>query len=487
MVEPFMTAETGLLIGLLVPLAVGLLTPFLAVRSAWRDAAGPIGGIVTFIGAVHVAAAVLAGETPRLDIVQFADGLGLSFAVTPLGAIFGLVASGLWIAAGVFSVGYMRGNHEKHQTRFAAFYAVAVHAAMAIAWSGNLLVLFIFYEILTFSTFPLVTHKDSKAARDAGRLYMGILVGTSVVLLLPAVIYVWVKTGTLDFVPGGIIDGHISADVAPWLLACFAFGVGKAALMPFHRWLPAAMVAPTPVSALLHAVAVVKAGVFTLLTVVVYIFGIDFLAATKASDWLVWLTCFTILASSFVAITKDDLKARLAYSTISQLSYIVLGAAIATSIATQGAALHIVMHAAGKITLFFCAGAIYVRAHLTKISELDGQGREMPMVFLAFFIGALSIIGIPPLGGSWSKFYLMLGAMDRGLVVVLLVLGLSSLLNVYYLLEPVSRAFFRPKVKDVKVSSHRLTVIPPVATAVLSILLFFFVDQIAGLAKMVAG
>jgi multicomponent Na+:H+ antiporter subunit D len=484
---PLMSNETALLVGLLTPLIVGLLTPFLAVRSLWRDAAGPIGGVITFIGALHVAAAVLAGDAPRLQVLEFSRELSLTFAVTPLGAIFGLVASGLWIAAGIFSVGYMRGNHEKHQTRFAAFYAIAVHAAMAIAWSGNLLVLFVFYEILTFSTFPLVTHKESKSARAAGRLYMSILVGTSVVLLLPAVIYVWVKTGTLDFVPGGILNGHVSTAAAPWLLACFAFGIGKAALMPFHRWLPAAMVAPTPVSALLHAVAVVKAGVFTMLTVVVYVFGIDFLAGAGASDWLVWLTSFTILASSFVALTKDDLKARLAYSTISQLSYIVLGAAIATSIAAQGAALHIVMHAAGKITLFFCAGAIYVQAHLTKISELDGQGREMPLVFVAFFLGALSIIGIPPLGGSWSKFYLMLGAMDRDLLVVLFVLGLSSLLNIYYLLEPVQRAFFKPKVKEVAVASHPLTVFPPVATAILSVLLFFFVDHINGLAKMVGG
>ena len=487
LMTPMMSGETGIVIGLLVPLLVGLLTPFLAVRSLWRDAAGPLGAVVTFVAALHVAGAVLAGETPRLHLLEFAEGLSFEFAVTPLGALFGLVASGLWIAAGLFSVGYMRGNHEKHQTRFAAFYAVAVHAALAIAWSGNLLVLFVFYEILTFSTFPLVTHKESRAARDAGRLYMSILVGTSVVLLLPAVIYVWVKTGTLDFVPGGILAGHVTPAALPWLLACFAFGIGKAALMPFHRWLPAAMVAPTPVSALLHAVAVVKAGVFTMLTVVVYVFGIDFLADNAGSDWLVWLASFTILASSFVAISKDDLKARLAYSTISQLSYIVLGAAIATSIAAQGAALHIVMHAAGKITLFFCAGAIYVRAHLTKISELDGQGREMPLVFIAFFLGALSIIGIPPLGGSWSKFYLMLGAMERDLLIVLFVLGLSSLLNIYYLLEPVQRAFFRAKVKQVEVASHPLTVIPPVATAILSVLLFFYVDLINGLAELVAG
>ena len=477
-----MSVQTAMLIGLLAPLVVAVLTPFLAVRHVWRDAAGPAGGVITFIAAVEVALAVLDGETPRLFVAQIAEGLAIEFAVTPLGAIFGLVASGLWILAALYSVGYMRGNHEKHQTRFAAFYAVAVHAAMAVAWSGNLLVLFIFYEILTFSTYPLVTHKESVVARNAGRLYMSILVGTSVILLLPAVVWVWFNTGTLDFRPGGYLEGQIDPTMVPILLGLFAFGVGKAALMPIHRWLPAAMVAPTPVSALLHAVAVVKAGVFTILTVVVYVFGIDFLAKTGASQWLIWLTAFTILASSVVAISKDDIKARLAYSTISQLSYIVLGAGLASQMAVQGAALHIVMHAAGKITLFFCAGAIYVQAHLTKVSDLDGQGREMPWVFAAFFVGALSIIGIPPLGGSWSKFMLMAGAADAGYIAILAVLGLSSLLNVYYLLEPLSRAFFREKIKSVEVKRHPLVVIPPVMTALISVALFFYNETLLDLA-----
>ncbi len=477
-----MSVQTAMLMGLLAPLMVAVLTPFLAVRHVWRDAAGPVGGVITFIAAVEVALAVLDGETPRLFVAQIAEGLAIEFAVTPLGAIFGLVASGLWILAALYSVGYMRGNHEKHQTRFAAFYAVAVHAAMAVAWSGNLLVLFIFYEILTFSTYPLVTHKESAAARNAGRLYMSILVGTSVILLLPAVVWVWFNTGTLDFRPGGYLEGQIDPTMVPILLGLFAFGVGKAALMPIHRWLPAAMVAPTPVSALLHAVAVVKAGVFTILTVVVYVFGIDFLAKTGASQWLIWLTAFTILVSSVVAISKDDIKARLAYSTISQLSYIVLGAALASQMAVQGAALHIVMHAAGKITLFFCAGAIYVQAHLTKVSDLDGQGREMPWVFAAFFVGALSIIGIPPFGGSWSKFMLMVGAADAGYIAILVVLGLSSLLNVYYLLEPLSRAFFREKIKSVEVKRHPLVVIPPVMTALISVALFFYNETLLELA-----
>ena len=480
----FMSVETALKIGIFAPLITALLVPFLAVRVNFRDAAGPIGGVISFIAALHVAHDVLQGGVPEWTILTIADGLSLSFKVTPLGAIFGMVASGLWILAALYTTGYMRGNHETHQTRFAICYAIAVHAAIAIAWSGNLMVLFIFYEILTFSTYPLVTHKESQEAIRAGRLYMAILVGTSVVLLLPAIIWVWISAGTLDFTPGGILAGKVSADAAPYLLALFAFGIGKAALMPIHRWLPAAMVAPTPVSALLHAVAVVKAGVFTILMVVVYIFGIEFISQTEASHWLAWLAAFTILASSVVAITKDDLKARLAYSTVSQLSYIVLGAALASAAAIEGAALHIVMHASAKITLFFCAGAIYVNAHIKNISELDGLGPKLPWVFGAFFLGALSIIGIPPLGGSWSKFMLMAGSVDAGMPIMLAVLAVSSLMNVYYLLEPVARGFFKPQQKDIHVDQHFLTIMPPVLTAILSVMLFFFVNWITPFTQM---
>ena len=219
-------------------------------------------------------------------------------------------------------------------------------------------------------------------------------------------------TGQMDFTAGGILAGKIDDGMLAILLALFAFGIGKAALMPFHRWLPAAMVAPTPVSALLHAVAVVKAGVFSMLKIGVYIFGIDNLAATGASTWLMWLAAFSILAASIIAVQQDNLKRRLAYSTVSQLSYITLGVALASSMGAIGGAMHIVTHAFGKITLFMCAGAIYVATHKTEISQMRGLGRAMPFTFIAFGIGALSIIGLPPLGGSWSKWLLMVGAAD---------------------------------------------------------------------------
>jgi multicomponent Na+:H+ antiporter subunit D len=265
------------------------------------------------------------------------------------------------------------------------------------------------------------------------------------------------------------------------------FGIGKAALMPFHRWLPAAMVAPTPVSALLHAVAVVKAGVFTVLKVTLYIFGIDLLATTGSSDWLVWVAGFTILAASLVALTKDNLKARLAYSTISQLSYVVLGAALATSMGIMGGALQIAMHALGKITLFFCAGAIYTAAHKTEISDMDGLGRVMPFTYGAFLIGALSIIGLPPMGGAWSKWYLILAAADTGQLVMIGVLMASSLLNVAYLLSVVGRGFFAGFGEGAAAvtgaggglkEAPLLCVIPLWITALGCVALFFYADAL---------
>jgi multicomponent Na+:H+ antiporter subunit D len=342
----------------------------------------------------------------------------------------------------LYSIGYMRGHHEKNQTRFYIFFAVAISATMGVAFSGNLLTLFLFYEILTLCTFPLVTHHQTEEARKAGRVYLGILLSTSVGLQLLGIIWVYSLAGTLDFRPGGVLDGHIGLGAVPVLLALFVFGVGKAAVMPFHRWLPAAMVAPTPVSALLHAVAVVKAGVFTILKVSVYIFGPELISGTGAADLLLWVAAATIILASLVAFTKDNLKARLAYSTISQLSYIVLGALLANRWGIIGGGMHIVMHAFGKITLFFGAGAIMVAAHKTEISQMKGLGRTMPFTFGAFFVGALSIIGLPPAGGVWSKWFLGLGTLEAGQIGLLAVLMVSSLLTLVYLLEIPVKAFF---------------------------------------------
>jgi multicomponent Na+:H+ antiporter subunit D len=445
-----------------------------------------VGGSLFAVVAGVILPEVQSGGRPRLDLVEVLPGLELAFEVEPLGMLFALVASGLWIVTTFYSIGYMRGHHETNQTRFYICFAIAISSALGVAFAANVFTLFVFYEAITLSTFPLVTHSGTEQAKRAGRVYLGILMGTSIAFLLLAMVWTWLAAGTTDFRPGGILAGRVEGPELAILLALYAFGTGKAALMPFHRWLPAAMVAPTPVSALLHAVAVVKAGVFTILKVVVYVFGIDLLAATDASRWLTWVAAFTIIAASTVALTKDNLKARLAYSTVSQLSYIVLGAALATSAGVLGGGVHIVMHAFGKITLFFCAGAILVGAHKTEVSELDGLGRRMPFTFGAFLLGSISVIGLPPTGGAWSKWFLMLGAAEADRWLMMTVLMASSLLSIGYLMPVVVRGFFRPAPVDPHHGNpgggiHEaplLCVLPPVATAIGGIALFFWADEV---------
>ncbi len=427
---------------------------------------------------------------PSLHLIRFAGSFDLKLVLEPLGVVFAGVASSLWLINTIFTIGYMRGNKEKHQTRFYTFVALAITAVMGLASSGNLITLFVFYELITLSTFPLVTHKGDAASRRAGRIYLLILMGTSLGLMLPGIIGTYMLTGTTDFQVGGIFPPGFSTTASGILLFLFAFGIGKAALMPVHPWLPNAMVAPTPVSALLHAVAVVKAGVFTMLKVTVYIFGPKLMQHTPASTLLMWVAAISIVLASLIALRKDNLKARLAYSTISQLAYITLGAMIATPFAIMGGALQIVMHAWGKITLFMCAGAIYTVAHRTEISSFNGLGKSMPWVFGAFLIGSLSIIGLPPMGGTWPKFFLMLGAVDAHHKAILAVLILSSLLNIAYLVPVAMRAFLL-KSKDPEadkhvaeaMASHKFVWIAPILTATGAFLLFFAVGPLVEFLK----
>ncbi len=446
-----------------------------------RDTWTIVIGVLTFGSVTRLIGPVMDGARPALRLPEMMPGLGLGFELEPLGLLFALVASGLWILTSLYAFGYMRGHDEQNQTRFFTCFALAIAAALGIAFSGDLVTLFLFYEILTFSTFPLVTHAGTEAAVKAGRLYLGILVTTSVLFLLLAILWTANIADTLRFTPGGILDGKIEGNAAILLLMLFSYGVGKAALMPFHRWLPAAMVAPTPVSALLHAVAVVKAGVFTVLKIAIYVFGIDFLARDSMSEILMWVAAITIIAASIRALTLDNLKARLAYSTISQLSYIVLGAALATSASAMGGGMHILMHALGKITLFFVAGAVYVVAHKTEISQLNGLGRRMPLTFGAFCIASFSIIGLPPLGGAWSKWFLVTGAFDAGQFWMGAVLMASSLFSIGYLMPVVVRAFFRPLPEGEEEGIREiplLMLIPICTTALGCFVAFFYADAV---------
>ncbi len=485
-----MSAEIAILLCLFVPAIGSLGIWFTGNQPNVREGVTLVTAGLLFCLVLIVVADVGAGSRPEAVLLEMFPGLGIAFKVEPLGATFALIASSLWILTSIYAIGYMRGHHEENQTRFFAFFALAIASTMGIAFAGNMLTLFTFYEVLSVCTYPLVTHSGTPEAKRAGRVYLGILLGTSIGFQLFAIGYTWVVAGTLDFTDGGILEGKISTGMAIVLLSLYVFGIGKAALMPFHRWLPAAMVAPTPVSALLHAVAVVKAGVFSILKVSVYIFGIDLLSATDAGLWLAYAAAATIILASIVAMTKDNLKLRLAYSTVSQLSYIVLGAMLATSSSALGGAMHIAMHAFGKITLFFCAGAIMVATHKTEISQMHGLGRQMPFTFIAFGIAALSIIGLPPLGGAWSKWQLALGAAEAEQLLLIAVLMVSSLLNVAYLI-PVAIRGFMPASQG-NAASHEqnggsqwqikeapmLCVVPLCITAVGCFALFLFADSL---------
>ncbi len=437
-----MSPQVTMQLALAAPLLGTALIVLTGSRPNLRETVTLVTAAVMFLLVASLVPEVMAGGRPEVVFGEMLPGLPIALKLEPLGMTFALIASFLWIVTSIYAIGYMRGHHEHNQTQFYAFFAVALFSAVFVAFSGNLLTLFLSYEILSISTYPLVTHHRTPEAKRGGRVYLGILLTTSIGFFLFAIVWTWLAAGTLDFTDGGILSGKVSDTVAGVLLALYVFGIGKAAVMPFHRWLPAAMVAPTPVSALLHAVAVVKAGVFSVVKVAVYIFGVDFLHSLAASEWLQYAAAATILLASLVAMTKDNLKARLAYSTVSQLSYIVLGAMLATEISVVGGGMHIAMHAFGKITLFFCAGAILVAAHKTEISQMRGIGRVMPITTFAFLIGSLSIIGLPPFGGMWSKWYLALGALDAGKQVMVAVLMISSLLNIAYLLPIPIRGFF---------------------------------------------
>ncbi len=484
-----MNPETALLLALAIPLlgavAIAVSGPYPNLREGVTLAVA-----LLLAGAVYsLLPAVLAGARPGLELVEIMPGLPLRFTVEPLGMLFAAVASLLWPFNSLYSIGYMRSNQESHQTRFYVCFALALAATIGIAFAGNLLTLFVFYEALSLSTYPLVTHHGTPDAMAAGRVYLGILLTTSIGLFLLAILWTWHSAGTLDFQAGGILAGHVSGPQTGLLLFLYMFGIGKAALMPVHRWLPAAMVAPIPVSALLHAVAVVKAGVFTIIKVIVYVFGLELLQAEPSTHWLPYAAGFTLIAASIIALRENNLKRRLAYSTISQLSYVVLAAALLAPLSIVAAAVHIAAHAFGKITLFFAAGSIYTAAGKTEVSQLNGIGRRMPWTMGAFAVGSLAMIGLPPAAGFISKWYLLGGVVQAEHWSALGVIVVSTLLNAGYLAPIVYAAFFRSE--DGRPPAHGEAPLPIVialtATAGLTVLLFLFPGVTLRLAEQIVG
>jgi len=418
-------------------------------------------------------------KTYGFKAINLLPGVGLSFKVDGAGLLFALVSVSLWIPVTIYSIGLLRPNDDRAQTRFYACFAIAISSAVGVAFSANLLTLFIFYEVLSLSTYPLVTHNQDDEAIKGGRKYLTYLLTTSVGLALPAMIIVYQQTGTLEFKGGGVFPDTTSTAMLTVLLVMFLYGFAKAGLMPFHAWLPGAMVAPAPVSALLHAVAVVKVGVFSIFRVMTGIFGIDRLANTPSLTTIICILAgITLIMASLIALTQDNLKARLAYSTIGQLSYIILGVGLASKSGVAGAMLHIPMHAVGKITLFLCAGAIYEACGAKYISQMHGIGRKIPLTMTAFFIGSLCVIGLPPTGGFISKWHLLNGTLDSSQQWAFAIFLISSLLNAAYFLPIIYKSFFAPpsdKAKFEKAAEpSMLMVVPMLITATGCLLVFFF-------------
>jgi multicomponent Na+:H+ antiporter subunit D len=485
--------ELLILLALAIPLFVAAAVYAVGRMPDVRETLTMIGCIALVVITISMAMRVGQGDPPAWIAARPLEGVDLAFRLEPLGALFALMASVLWGVNSLFSIGYMRGRREANQTRFYACFALAMFGAIGVAMAANLFTLFVFYEILTFSTYPLVTHRGDEAARRAGRIYLGILVGCSVTLLLPGIIGVHAIAGSTDFIPGGQLAGKVAPGLAGVLLGLLVFGTAKAALMPVHSWLPAAMVAPAPVSALLHAVAVVKAGVFTILKVSAYIFGPDLISQMRATQYLLWIAAATIVIASLVAMRKDDLKARLAWSTIGQLACITSAALLPASAGLVAGGLHLLTHAVGKITLFMCAGAIYVASGATKVSEMRGLGRRMPIVFGCFLAAALSVTGLPPFAGMWSKFLLLTASFGSDEWITAAAMIVSSLLGLFYL-APIAIRGLLPPLEDPPPAEFirpggapGLAVAPIVITALACVVLFFCADEVTAFLIPVVG
>lgn len=457
------------------------------VRETWTL----IAAVVKFLIVLSMLPLVLDHKILEFTLISIAPGLTVQFRVDSLGLFFALAASFLWIITSFYSIGYVRAQKEHAQTRYFACFAAAMSATMGVAFSGNLFTTFLFYEIITICTFPLVAHKETADAVKGGRRYLTYLLGTSIAFQLTAILLTYNLAGTLDFSGTGILEGKASNIVLTVIFVLFMAGITKAAMMPLHSWLPAAMVAPTPVSALLHAVAVVKTGVFVVLRVVLHVFGVDLLGELGLGTALAYFASFTIITASIIALRQDNLKRRLAYSTVSQLSYVILGAALLAPSAVTGGIMHIALHAFGKITLFFAAGAIYVAAHKTEVSQLNGIGKQMPFTMAAFTLGALSMIGMPPLGGFLSKWWIALGAIEAKQLPILIVIAASTILNAAYFLPIIYAAFFKePSAGHHGASSSGIheaplfMVVPLTLTAIGALVLFFAPSVFLDLAKV---
>ena len=483
---------------LICPTCVALLILFSGKRPNLRESWTLLGSIGLCLIVLSMTPAALNRSPIEFSWFNLFPDVEFAFRADALGLIFATTSSCLWILVSIYSIGYMRTLEEHAQTRYYFSFALALVGAIGVALAANLVTMFIFYEILTISTYPLVAHEETPEAISAGHKYLAYLL-TGGVFFLIGILMTYSLVGTTDFNYQGILKPALpltSNVTLQIVFFCFLLGFAKAAWMPVHSWLPSAMVAPTPVSALLHAVAVVKAGVFGIIRVVCHIYGIELMQILGLGVVLAAVAAFTIIVANFYAIGQSNLKRLLAYSTINQLSFIILGVALLSPMAITGAMLHIPFHGFMKITLFLCAGAIAAITGKKTISELAGLGKALPITMSAFLIGAFGMCGAPPLAGFISKWHVALGAVESGALFFLIIIFAGSLLDVVYFFPVIRIVFFgknsedktSPNVKrgtaDVTVRENRiyesqraiylLMIIPLALTACFSILLCIF-------------
>ena len=486
--------SSKLLIALLVPLFGSFLVSLSGKKPNVRETWSVMSAVILFLIVASMVSPVLAGKTFYYQMFTILPGVSITLRADAFSMIFALIASFLWIAAAIYSMGYMRGLDEHAQTRFNTCFAIAIFGAIGVAFSDNLFTLYLFYEIVSVSTYPLVAHHQDEEAYEGAKKYMVYLTATAKGLLLPMMVLIYVMTGSLDFphnIQGGMFATDANGAIVTMLFIFCLFGFAKNGVMPFHHWLPGAMVAPTPVSALLHAVAVVKVGVFCTTRVMLYVFGTDLMGSLNLGIPTAYFVGFTIVMASVIALTKDNLKARLAYSTVSQLSYIILGVCLLTPHGIQGGLIHIANHAFAKITLFFCAGAIYVATRKKNISEMSGLAKSMPFTFTAFAVASLSMIGAPPVAGFVTKWQLLIGTMESGALGILFVLLASTLLNVAYFAPVAYKAFFgkRPPGEEyVGIKEAPMAMVVPLCCcSLISVILGIYPNFFMNLVRVVTG
>ena len=483
-----------LLLALLAPLVGSIFVMLTGKNPNVRESCSLVAAVVTFLIVASLIGPVLDGAHLYYNIFNIVPGVTITLRADAFSMIFALIASSLWIMASCYSMGYMRGLQEHAQTRFNACFAIAIFGALGVAFSDNFFTMYLFYEIVSVSTYPLVAHHEDEEGFEGAKKYMLYLTTTAKGLLLPAMVLIYVLTGTLDFphdIYSGIFSGDVSSALVTMLYIFCLFGFAKNGIMPVHHWLPGAMVAPTPVSALLHAVAVVKVGVFCTTRTMLYVFGVDTMSALNLGIPTAYFVGFTIIVASCIALSKDNLKARLAYSTVSQLSYIILGVALMTPAGISGGLVHIANHGFSKITLFFCAGAIYVATRKKNISDMHGLGRKMPFTFGAFAIASLSMIGVPGVAGFVTKWQLLMGTLQAHELGIIVILLASTLLNAGYFVPVCYKAFFGKPPEDEPYTgiqeASKVMVIPLCITAFISVVIGIYPDFFMNFVKAVIG